>query len=851
VTTPTEFGTWIEQACKDLPAQKAHAFRSIWDRGLLTVNGGKTVCDMTDQQSSALVWSALEREQRLLVVLPDFAEHRRAVLLATGLLYSWLHPRSVHASASYRQRVVYFGTHIGIREQLASVRLSSWQMKFSEAFPQYNLGRLGTSVATGSRAPQAAGDSSHTPEVTTVYSPADPQLALDKEKPDWVAIDIGDQARVPWLAQVLVLTRDRQIPVIGWGLNPLSDAIGVFKQTGLVYIWPLSGRVAHPPLGPVGNGNGVFADHAAETSIQPLVLSGPGIDAVSADLRRAVQELAATRTKENSLPRAAVLAHWRYLRSVEALAVPVDFHEAEAQKLYGLRSFHYLRQSCKSFQGHCASGYHEIVAKLEAAEFRSAAAVEAMRQGSPPLWRALGTLILDEPKNRETRYLAFTSRSRKQLFLLALLAYYNITESDLAEIGTVPVTLSELRDIELFASNPDTQAAQPAGLCAGTVLLTGVPSPHVTGNLLPCFSHRGVDVFVYEYQERSLSRRVVEWASRCNPDPEYLTSSLIAVCGKERLDAEPPDTRRVGLRRSVEFDAGSGRKTGSKPYDRSLLHGFDAADELSKLFSEASGDDETVTIVPPSGENVSDGPTDADEWCSEAVHLSFEQGWYGIFAPDERLYVVISSPEGPAMEQRYISAIRVNDRVLLIYGERRQSFYDLLISRVHSHPSFALHVALVKKWQDEIAQAYYTYGRRVSSPLTSLHRALQEEGSTISYSAVRLWLLGEILCPDDPQDLLRLGSVLHVPFVVSNYKRIHTAAKRLGGFHRALSRRLNSWLRSQALSGESSAESDIIDADLGITFEDFRSSLMLLRVTDKRPVSGPVFKTRLGRLERS
>ena len=358
-------------------------------------------------------------------------------------------------------------------------------------------------------------------------------------------------------------------------------------------------------------------------------------------------------------------------------------------------------------------------------------------------------------------------------------------------------------------------------------------------------------MFVYEYQERSLSRRVVEWASRCNPDPEYLTSALVAVCGKERLDAQPPNTHRVGLRRSIEFDAGSGRKTGSKPYDKSLLYGFDAADELAKLFSEAMGDEETVTIVPSSGENVSDGPADADEWCSEAVHLSFEQGWYGVFAPDERLYVVISSSEGPAIEQRYISAIRVHDRVLLIYGERRQSFYDLLISRIHRHPSFALHVALVKKWQDEIAQAYYTYGRHVTSPLTSLHRALQDEGSTISYPAVRLWLLGEILCPDDPQDLLRLGSVLNVPFVVSNYKRIHAAAKRLGGFHRALSRRLNSWLRSQALSGESSADQDIIDADLGITFDDFRSSLMLLRVTDKRPVSGPVFKTRLGRLERS
>ena len=87
-------------------------------------------------------------------MLPDLTEHRRATLLATGLIHSWLNPKSVHASASHRQRVVYFGTHIGIREQLASLRLKSWQMKFSDAFPQYNLGRLGTGVGGNGRGPR-------------------------------------------------------------------------------------------------------------------------------------------------------------------------------------------------------------------------------------------------------------------------------------------------------------------------------------------------------------------------------------------------------------------------------------------------------------------------------------------------------------------------------------------------------------------------------------------------------------------------------------------------------------------------------------------------------------------------
>ncbi len=840
----SDFDLWSEQVCKDLPAQKAHAFRNIWDRRLLTVNGGRTACDTIDEQSSALVWSALEREERLLVVMPDFAEHRRAVLLATGLIYSVFHPRSGSMFPNRRRRIVYFGTHIGIREQLSSVRLSSWQMKFSDAFPQYNLGRLGTGVGNIGRSAGPAEDPSHTPEVITVYAPADPRAVLDKEMPDWVAIDLGDQSRVPWLAQVLCYTRERQIPVIGWGLNPLADAVSVFKTAGLVHIWPLSGRGGGLSLRTSGNG---ASGHAAATSIQPLVLTGTGIDAIDSDLRRAVQELAATRTNENTLPRAAVLAHWRFVRSAEALCVPVDFHEAEAPRLYGLRSFHYLRQSCNSFQEHCSSGHQNLAAKLEMAEARTSAAIENIRQGSPPLWRALCSLILDEPTNREIRYLAFSSRSRKQLFLLALLTYYNITESDLAEIGTVPVTLGELSDVELFSLNPTSGDERSHAPGTGSVLLTNVPSPHVTGNLLPCFWRRSVDVFIYEYQQRSLSRRVVEWASRCNPDPEFLTSSLLAIGGKDRL-ATPPVAKRVVISQAAEFDTGAGRKTGSRPYDRSLLHGFDPEDELSRLFSDGSGEDDAAT-APISDEKITQ--ESADELCSDAVYLSFEQGWHGVFAADERLYVVVSTPEGPTTEQRYISAVRVGDRVLLIYGERRQSFYDLLISRVHGHPSFALHVALVKRWQDEIAQAYYEYSRRERGSLSSLHRALQDEGSSISYAEVRNWLLGKILCPDEPDDLLRLGTALRVPFVITNYKRIHVAAKRLGGCHRALSRRLNSWLRAQAMNSESGQEQDVIDADLGITFDDFRSSLMLLRVLEKRTVSQAVFKSRLGRLERN
>lgn len=840
MTTLDEFGTWVHQSCKSLPAHGALAFRSIWDKTLLAINGVAIPHDLIDEESSALVWSALQRDQRLLVVLPDFAKHRRAILLATGLIYSLLDLRNDgHAAATCRHRVVYFGTHLGIREQLASVRLRHSQMKLSDAFPQYNLGRLGTSVGGDGGEAQSAGESSHTPEVITVYAPADPQVVLERERPDWVAVDLGDESRIPWLASVLAHTRERQIPVVAWGLNPLSDAISDFKRAGcLVYIWPLSGH-------PLPNKDGV--PQRIESSIQPLLLEGQGVEPISADLRKAVQELASIRTTENTLARAAVLAHWRFVRAVEALCVPLDFHEAEAPRLFGLRSFHYLQQSCKSFEDYCASNY-QAVSKLELAESRIVAALEAMRQAPPPLWRALTSLVLDEPLDGETRYLTFSSRSRKQLFLLALLAYYNITEWDLAEIGTVPITLSELGNLDPCTATSKPGTHKP-GARAGSVLLIGVPSPLVTGKLLPCLSYHHVEVLMYAHQAATLTRRALEWASRCNPDPEFLSPPLLALSCTAQL-SPPPEAQRVKLRPPAAFDTGSGQKAGSKPYDRSLLHGFDPEDELSTLFSDSDSEDDTPVISdePEKGGSL---PKDIDDWRKDAVHLVFEAGWHGLFAPDEKLHVVIQSPEGLATEQRYISSLRIHDRVLLIYGERRQSFYDLLISRVHNHPTFALHVALVRRWQEEIAHAFYEYRRRSFGSVTSLHRALQDEGSTITYPAVRMWLNGETLCPDDPDDVERLGTILHVPFVMSNYRRIHAAAKRLGDCHRVLSRRLNSWLRTQAIDGHSASGQDVIDPELGITFDDFKNSLMVLRITDKRTVAEPIHKSKLGRLERN
>jgi len=200
---PSEIDTWIASALGDLPSQKAHAFTSIWSRRLLTVNGGKDTCDSIDEFSSSLIWSALTNAQNLLVVLPDLAEHRSSILLATGLIYSWLHPSSTHPFPSRRERVVYFGTHVGIREQLASVRLSSWQMRFSEAFPQYNRGRTDNEVS-GKHTGAQQSESTHTPDILV------PVQCAVKLRRHATRRDSGDSLQFHFKARLRIFMRGRK-----------------------------------------------------------------------------------------------------------------------------------------------------------------------------------------------------------------------------------------------------------------------------------------------------------------------------------------------------------------------------------------------------------------------------------------------------------------------------------------------------------------------------------------------------------------------------------------------------------------------------------------------------------------
>jgi hypothetical protein len=223
-------------------------------------------------------------------------------------------------------------------------------------------------------------------------------------------------------------------------------------------------------------------------------------------------------------------------------------------------------------------------------------------------------------------------------------------------------------------------------------------------------------------------------------------------------------------------------------------------------------------------------------------------------SPDDKINVIVSLSGGTKTDERFVSSLRLEQRIVFIQGQRKQSLLELIISRVYRNPAINLHVKLVERWQEDFATAFRRKIRDDTSwTLDKLFEEIKLRGSTISdVQPLRNWLSKDTLRPSDMEDLRRLAEIFDLEFIREHYKRIHRAGGRLAGLHVSLSRRLNSWLSNEGadLATSNIAGKDIIDEDLGLTFQDFRDSLLILQVKAIGKQKGLFSRDMLGHLER-
>jgi len=559
---------WINRALVALPGGDDALFQNVWEKKRLLFDGRQGVGDIVDYNSARLVAAALRRGERLLVTLPDFQPHRPAFLFVTALIRHFLDSRRQVGIATPRSGpVLYFGPNVGIREQLRRAGVQGLGIDLAEVFSQQDVRRGATGMA--SRGPTQGSLTENLPRVITVYSPADPIGILRAYCPCWIAVDCSDAPSMAWLQPLLKETVQRGIPVVAWGHNPLSECIKEFSSFGHTFTWPPnSPRILNGELD-------ALLRSQDPIYLGPVVLHGKSIGQFSASLRKAWQLLArATQYVDNKgrFEKDTVAVHWKYFRSLESLAVPVDFYEAQAPRFWGLQSFDKLTAVCQHFRSASMQNDTRLYRDLEeVATLLQQARINLENQGCA-LWEALINLCIEDFMNNEVRLLVFPSDSKKRLFLFAMVARHNTTEDDLREMRTYVTSLNELRrwmHLHCNASeeNGDDGFFMPSANAVWHPVLVGLPSPAMTPRLLYAFLHPQVDMVFYPHQCSSFMRRQAEWSMRLSGNPSRNVDALACMSNVVAPPAVPAFNPRISVNKAIEMDVETTQKS------RTLLDG--------------------------------------------------------------------------------------------------------------------------------------------------------------------------------------------------------------------------------------------------------------------------------------
>lgn len=191
-------------------------------------------------------------------------------------------------------------------------------------------------------------------------------------------------------------------------------------------------------------------------------------------------------------------------------------------------------------------------------------------------------------------------------------------------------------------------------------------------------------------------------------------------------------------------------------------------------------------------------------------------------------------------------ALQPGDLVAVIDGLGRQSLFEIATQRLAELPGWQLPVALAALWRDSAARA--------GCGSESYEQLRKRLGTNVQASTVGTWVRGEVVGPDDPDDVHRLAAATGDQALLARATAVWTALQAIRRAHRALGR----WLSSQmAQAAEQGLMDDALrgragvgtaDRDLGIDVADLLDGVKVLRVLAVGPAQA--FPTpQVGRLQ--
>ena len=197
--------------------------------------------------------------------------------------------------------------------------------------------------------------------------------------------------------------------------------------------------------------------------------------------------------------------------------------------------------------------------------------------------------------------------------------------------------------------------------------------------------------------------------------------------------------------------------------------------------------------------------------------------------------------EGLKITERLPEALGPGAIVLVGRRQRRVGLLEALEERLGDRPDLLAARLLVEDYRRRVRTRFAA--SRLS--IANLHRALVGRGCDKTNAAVRSWVTGVTMAPQQFEDLEKLNDALDLELAPLQLRELFAGVQRRRGFRRAAGRALAAAARGSTVV----ADENRVDAETGFSIADLRDAVVEAVVIEVLCCDKPVPLTLLGRLE--
>ncbi|WP_202319215.1 DISARM anti-phage system protein DrmE domain-containing protein [Archaeoglobus neptunius] len=162
---------------------------------------------------------------------------------------------------------------------------------------------------------------------------------------------------------------------------------------------------------------------------------------------------------------------------------------------------------------------------------------------------------------------------------------------------------------------------------------------------------------------------------------------------------------------------------------------------------------------------------------------------------------ILRIEESTGFEVVTLSELKDEDVVCLIDDDDRKDLVDFLSEFVMEQ----VDTEFVKYWYTKLVE-FLAENQMTYSEFYKIYKSTKKK-NVRTFPAVRQWLLGKTLAPDDKDDLKVLGEIMDDDFLLENYARIYEEANKIRKVHRIVGRKIYNIVRGIITSDFSSITS--------------------------------------------